>query len=149
VEERSPRTKVRLRFASKYLQKIGQSEKELMLNSHLAWQAHKGDIICGFPESQNKFEGDRLRLWLESFYIKGGSKDDRTLVVLNRKDLSPACGSNEESSVCVSNEELVDENQSNIIDKEVTYESKNSSSKFSLWGPINRFIRIFRNIEDN
>jgi hypothetical protein len=85
IIEKTPRTVVRLRSANKYAESLGKDVLELITRRDLAWKAHRGEIISGFPNKQNETEGMRLRLWLDSFYSRGGSKDDRTLVVLYRK----------------------------------------------------------------
>lgn len=83
VVEKENRTSVLIRSASAYSNALCFSEEELVACLHKAWLAHGGDIIKGCPNPQNYNDGSRLRLWLEAFYKKGGSKDDRSLVVLH------------------------------------------------------------------
>jgi len=83
VVEKEPRTGVLIRLASDYIRESGIEESDLVSCPLNAWLAHGGDKIKGDPNPQNHNESMRLRLWLDSFYKKGGSKDDRTLVVLH------------------------------------------------------------------
>ena len=85
VVEKGPRTSVTIRSAAAYAKTLGITEADLAAKTKLAWFAHMGNIIKGEPVAQNETEEKRLRLWLDGFYKKGGSKDDRTLVVLYRE----------------------------------------------------------------
>ena len=85
VVEKETRTNVLIRSASAYSKALGISEEELAACPAKSWFAHGGDKIKGSPNPQNNSDGERLRLWLDAFYKKGGSKDDRSLVVLHPK----------------------------------------------------------------
>lgn len=83
VVEKEPRTSVLIRSASEYSHALPISVEELVACPEKAWFAHGGAKIKGCPNPHNNSDGDRLRLWLDAFYKKGGSKDDRSLVVLH------------------------------------------------------------------
>ena len=83
VVEKEPRTSVLIRSASEYSHALPISVEELVACPEKAWFAHGGAKIEGCPNPHNNSDGDRLRLWLDAFYKKGGSKDDRSLVVLH------------------------------------------------------------------
>lgn len=83
VVEKEPRTSVLIRSASAYSKARGIKVEELFACPEKALFAHVGAKIEGRPNPHNNSDGDRLRLWLDAFYKKGGSKDDRSLVVLH------------------------------------------------------------------
>jgi len=89
VVEKEPRTSVLIRSASEYSHALPISVEELVACPEKAWFAHGGAKIEGCPNPHNNSDGDRLRLWLDAFYKKGGSKDDRSLVVLHPVVLHP------------------------------------------------------------
>lgn len=88
VVEKEPRTSVLIRSASEYSEASGISVEKLVAYPKNAW-SHGGAKIEGRPNPQNDSESERLRLWLDAFYKKGGSKDDRSLVVLHPVVLHP------------------------------------------------------------
>lgn len=85
VVEKEPRMSVLIRSASEYSHALPISVEELVACPEKAWFAHGGAKIEGCPNPHNNSDGDRLRLWLDAFYKKGGSKDDRSLVVLHQE----------------------------------------------------------------
>lgn len=87
VVEKEPRTSVLIRSASAYSKALGKKVEELF--TYPAWFAHVSAKIEGRPKPHNDSESARLRLWLDAFYKKGGSKDDRSLVVLHPVVLHP------------------------------------------------------------
>ena len=89
VVEKEPRTSVLIRSASEYSHASSISVENLVACPEKAWFAHGGAKIEGSPNAQNDSDGARLRLWLDAFYKKGGSKDDRSLVVLHPVVLHP------------------------------------------------------------
>ena len=89
VVEKEPRTSVLIRSASAYSEARGIKVEELFPCPEKALFAHVVAKIEGRPNPQNDSDGARLRLWLDAFYKKGGSKDDRSLVVLHPVVLHP------------------------------------------------------------
>ena len=89
VVEKETRTSVLIRSASAYSKARGIKLEELFACPEKALFAHVGAKIEGRPNPQNDSDGARLRLWLDAFYKKGGSKDDRSLVVLHPVVLHP------------------------------------------------------------
>ena len=89
VVEKEPRMSVLIRSASEYSKALGIKVEELFTYPEKAWFAHVSAKIEGCPKPHNDSDGDRLRLWLDAFYKKGGSKDDRSLVVLHPVVLHP------------------------------------------------------------
>ena len=89
VVEKEPRTSVLIRSASAYSKALGKKVEELFTYPEKTWFAHVSAKIEGCPKPHNDSESERLRLWLDAFYKKGGSKDDRSLVVLHPVVLHP------------------------------------------------------------
>ena len=89
VVEKEPRTSVLIRSASAYSKALGKKVEELFTYPEKTWFAHVSAKIEGCPKPHNDSESARLRLWLDAFYKKGGSKDDRSLVVLHSVVLHP------------------------------------------------------------
>ena len=89
VVEKEPRTSVLIRSASAYSKALGKKVEELFTYPEKTWFAHVSAKIEGCPKPQNDSDGDRLRLGLDAIYKKGGSKDDRSLVVLHPVVLHP------------------------------------------------------------
>ena len=73
---------VMIRSVADYADKLGISLEEVMSSPALLWAAARGKPLW----NENTPE-DRLRAWLDSYYVKG-SFDDRTLVALYREEVS-------------------------------------------------------------
>jgi hypothetical protein len=81
IEKEGPRP-VTIRSAATYADQLGLPLEELVKSPALLHAGGHGEPIC--PKAATAQE--RLRLWLDSYQVRG-SFDDRTLVVLHREKL--------------------------------------------------------------
>lgn len=71
--------KVRVRSVAAYAEKLGVSLEKILADPVLLLAGAQGEPMC-----EEKAPKDRLRIWLDSYYVRG-SFDDRTLVILYSK----------------------------------------------------------------